>query len=250
MKKFLFNKSSIAIFFIAFLVLLIINIPAWMINVALEKNLGTRIKLINTSGSIWNGSGMLSAFSDSMKDYQPIVLLNWHISFDVDNIIILHAYTEQSSKIEINFANFEPNINIDNFYLPIEQLMSSFGFIENLSLYGVLKIDHTKLKLQNGKLRGKINVAVNHLSSGISKVNPLGHYKALIYFPETKYEVTSDKKNYLMIEGNGVIATDGLTLYGSSGDVNQEIKEKIKEFLVMFGKEENDKHILNIINPS
>lgn len=220
-------------FVIVFLGTLIVNIPAWVLNIPLTKYTQGKLKLYNLNGSFWNGSGLLVALNKTNQQLEgsPLISLKWNVSLGLPKYVNV-----QFSLGQRNVANAYLNnkgLNVDNLDLSLSVIQVSrlSDVITDLKLSGNLQINAKHLLIAKKQSSGIVNINAKDISSGVSPVNPLGSYKVALNIATSAIDVsTPGDDSILNLNGSGSSTT--LTLKAS---INPSKTEQMKTFITLMG---------------
>ncbi|MCC2645328.1 MAG: hypothetical protein K0R49_125 [Burkholderiales bacterium] len=233
----LLSKTSkyliITSFVLVFLGTLIVNTPAWVLNIPLTKYTQGKLRLYNLTGSFWNGSGLLVALNKKSQqtDGSPLISLKWQVSLGVSKYINvkLNLGTRDIANIYLN----NKGLNVDNLDLSLSviQVSQLSDVITDLKLSGNLQINTKHLLIAKTQKTGIIYINAHDISSGVSPVNPLGSYKVALDIGTNLINVnTISDDTILSLNGNG--STSALTLKAA---IDPSKTEQMKTFITLMG---------------
>lgn len=232
MKRFLAHNRKLFIilcFSLVFLATLIYNIPSWILGGVVDSESRGRLKLYNTEGTFWNGSGLLVAFGPKLDTSAPLILLNWSIKLGFSKLIDIqfNVGTHPIADVYIN----KNGLNLDrlNVSLSITQVEQLFDIVKDMGISGNINLmaDHVQIGKQ---MLGDFKINLDNISSGISPVNPLGSYSVELSSGSGKIMVTSNSNAVLNVNGSGSI--QALTL---NARVNPNNQEEMLQFITLMG---------------
>src|SRR3990167_9693145 len=82
-RKYILGISFISVFAID----LIGNIPAWVLSNRIHAASEQRLKLYDTRGTFWKGSGLLVALDQKHQNASPLLYINWDINLGLTKFI-------------------------------------------------------------------------------------------------------------------------------------------------------------------
>jgi hypothetical protein len=210
------------------------NIPTWVLGSVLSKYSEQKLKLYNTSGTFWKGSGLLVAVETKTNQTAPLILLNWTVKLGISKFVDIRFFVGSTQLVDI-YVN-KQGIYLDslNMSLSIGQVTELYGLIKNLGLSGNVNISSSQVHL-GSKNEGTFNIKLTAVASRISPVNPLGDYNIAYNVNSGAINVTSGDSSALLLSGSGSI--NGLEL---SGRVAPEKKEKLLQFITVMGLPQPD----------
>ena len=238
MKKFFIQYKKILTsiaFTITFIYTLIYNIPSWILSNVMQHYSSERLRLYDTEGTFWDGSGVLVALSPKLKNGTSLILVNWKIKLGLNKFIDIQ-FNAGNKKIANVYINRQ-GLNLDNLdlSLSITQLERTLDIVKNMDVSGNLHVSTDHIQLNSRAITGQLAVNLDNVSSGMSKVNPLGSYTVQISMNEGNIVVNSNSDSILNLSGNGTI--NSLIL---SAKVNQNEKEDMLQFITVLGAPKPD----------
>ncbi len=217
-------------FILVFIFSLISNIPGWVLSDQIEKYSGQRLKIYDTRGTFWEGNGLLVALDQKHKNASPLLYINWDISLGFTHFIGMKF--KLGNKEIANVYLDKKGITIDkvDISLAITQVSQLFGPLKDLNVSGNIKITTNHINI-NKKMEGIAKVDLENVSSGLSKVNPLGSYTIEFNTSNGNIDVHSSPGVALSLNGQGTL-NGGLTL---SARVDEAKKEDMLQFITIMG---------------
>ncbi|MBP9743561.1 MAG: type II secretion system protein N [Burkholderiales bacterium] len=237
MKRFVARNRKIFIilcFSLIFIITLIYNIPSWILGSIVDGESNGRLKLYNTEGTFWDGSGLLVAFGPKLETSAPLILLNWSIKLGFSKLIDIQfsVGTHPIADVYIN----KNGLNLDhlNISLSITQVEQLFDIVKDMGISGNINVlaDHVQIGKQ---MIGEFKIHLDNISSGISPVNPLGSYSVELSADSGKVTVMSNPNAVLNVDGSGSIKA--LTL---NARVNPEHQQEMLQFITLMGVPKTD----------
>ncbi len=228
------KRFTIIVFVIIFFFTLFKDIPTVILANAINTYSQKKLKLYDTSGTFWNGSGLLVAVDTRTNQSAPLILLNWDIKLGITKFIDIKFTVGNNQIADIYLNKNGLNLSKLNLSLSISQVTELFGLIKNLGLSGNVNIS-TEEMLLSKKSDGIFSINLTAVSSSISPVNPLGDYTVLYNADKTSIEVTSSSSSTLLLSGNGT--SSSLTLKAKVAD---DKKEKMLQFITVMGMPQPD----------
>ncbi len=232
MKHWLIKKKPYIIgtlFGLVFTISMINEAPSWIVNSIVEKYSQGRLKFYDTTGTFWDGSGLLVATS-SKQSSTPILLLNWNIKLGFSKFIDINFNV--GNKHAAEFYINKKGVSLDNLDLSISitQVEKLFDLIKSMGISGNVNVAAPHLQIGK-KMDGKLIITLDNISSGISRVNPLGSYTVGLTLNNSDIEVTTkDLGSVLKLSGTGSLRT--LTLEAS---IREDSKEDMMQFITLMG---------------
>ncbi len=224
--KFIFVLLCIIIFFSS----LVYQLPSWAIGSFIDKYSDGKLKLFNANGSFWLGDALLVANDGRKNESSAIALIHWHSKLGLKKYLDIDFYVGDKKVADI-YVNkqgiFLTNLSVSFSLKEITLFLSS---IQDLNVSGVLNITSDHI-LFNKHAEGKVNIMINHLSSAISKINPLGNYAINYDLLSSAINVNTLPDSVLNLTGSGT-ATN-LSLEAS---ISPEHRNDMRQFISIFGE--------------
>lgn len=233
MRKFLVKRKKliyISTFLLVFSVTMVHNIPCWILANLVEKYSEKHLKLYDTQGTFWSGSGLLVAMDTKKQSHSsPLLYLDWHLSMGFKRFIDI-KFTVGAKQIAEIYLN-KDGVNVDNvdISLSISQVSQLLDLIHDLGVSGNLNVK-TKHLLLAKKIDGDFKVRLDDVSSTISRVNPLGSYNVTISPGSGDIRIDADSNSVLQLSGDG--SFNGLSL---KARVREDKKEDMLQFMTAMG---------------
>ncbi|MFN8770237.1 MAG: type II secretion system protein N [Neisseriaceae bacterium] len=222
-----------SIFIIIFLIAFINNIPSWVLGSALDKYSQHKLKLYDTQGTFWSGSGLLVA-TDSKTQSAPLILLNWSVALGFSKFVDVKFFVGNNQLVDIYLNKQGLYLDSLNMSLSMGQVTQLFGLIKNLGLSGNINMSSKQVHLGT-KNEGIFNIKLTSVSSSISPVNPLGDYNINFDTGSGAIQVSSDNNSSLLLSGSGSL--NSLIL---SGRIAPSKKDKLLQFMTIMGLPQPD----------
>ncbi len=225
------NKRYIigTLFGLVFTISMVNNTPSWIVNSIINKYSEGRFKFYDTTGTFWNGSGLLVATSAKQAS-APILLLNWNIKLGFSKFIDINFNV--GNKHAAEFYINKKGVSLDNLDLSISitQVEKLFDIIKAMGISGNVNLAANHVQIGK-KLEGKVTFTLDNISSGISRVNPLGSYTIGLTLDNNAIDVsTKDSRSVLKLSGTGSLST--LILEAS---IRDDSKEDMMQFITVMG---------------
>lgn len=232
MNRFFVRKRKLIIgilFSTIFAITMIYNIPSWALSNIIEKYSNGSLKFYNTEGTFWNGSGLLVAIGARAQNSAPLILVHWKIKLGLTKFIDMQFNVGNKQIANVYYDKNGANLDKLNVSLSITQLEQLFDIVKDLNISGNINLSTDHI-LIGKKMVGQFKVHLDNISSGISRVNPLGSYILILSATNGDINVTSNPNSVLNLAGNG--STSGLTL---NAQVNQANREEMLQFITVMG---------------
>jgi hypothetical protein len=231
MKRILNKRYIIGIVFgIVFTITMIHDIPSWMLGSLVQKYSAGRLRFYDTRGTFWNGSGLLVAMGAKLQTSAPILLLNWNIKLGTTKFIDIDFNVGNKRIAEFYIDKSGSNLDKLDLSMSITQVEKLFDIIKDMSISGNVNISADHISIGK-KMKGNFTLTLDNISSGISRVNPLGSYIVTLSTDTNQIEVsTKGSGSVLTLEGNGSI--NSLIL---EGRIKDDSKEDMMQFITLMG---------------
>ncbi|MFG6455293.1 type II secretion system protein N [Pelomonas nitida] len=243
---------------------LIIFAPASWLARGLAAATGEHLLLVNTSGSLWNGSGVL-VLTGGMGSRDAASLpgrLHWKLSFKGTGLQLAarqECCTNGDLLIGIKPGLGRMEVSIDSradwlARLPAS-VLSGLGTPWNtLQLNGSLRLAARDFKLENvqGRWRqfGELNFDLVNLSSRVSTVAPLGSYRFTLRAdpgnPVVSTLVLSTLDGALLLNGVGTIIPGGKSRFNGEAGAAPGREEALNNLLNIIGRRQGARSVITI----
>jgi general secretion pathway protein N len=160
-----------------FLVGLLVFAPASLMGSALERASGGTLRLAQTSGSVWQGSGV--ALLRQKSRYQTLGSYRWTIKIFS---AALQVQEGEGTPMTVRYIPFAGRINIDKLHITLPASIMEIGApqLGPYQLQGTLEASSDHLMLDATGMNGQITVDWLRAASGLSEIRPLGDYRILL----------------------------------------------------------------------
>lgn len=229
------NRYLISILFsIMFLFTLVYNIPSWVLSNVVQNYSQGRLKLYDTQGTFWKGSGLLVAIGSKLDTSAPLLLINWQIKLGIPKFVDIQFTVDKKQVADLYINKHGANLDKLNLSLSITQVEQLFDIAKSMSLSGNINLSADHIQVGK-KIVGNILVSLDNLSSGISKVNPLGSYVVQLTTDTGDINVHSSPNSVLNLSGNGTVNSLSLNV-----QINPANKEDMLQFVTLMGAPKPD----------
>lgn len=160
-----------------FLVGLFVFAPASLMGYALERVSGGALSLVQTTGSVWHGSGVVLLRQNSR--YQTLGSYRWNLKLFS---AALQVQTGESAPMTVRYVPFAGRIDIDDLriVLPASIIEVVAPQLGPYQLQGSLEASSGHLTLDSAGMNGQITVDWLNAASALSEIRPLGDYRVLL----------------------------------------------------------------------
>lgn len=237
------RRSLIVIWLGVYLVALVATLPASLLDSGLKRASHGRLRLVETSGTLWSGTGRIelrdadSRFGISsgvVWRFLPRSLIGGHLVFDVD--------VEQSPRsfpLTISFSQIKvANADIR---LPAAVLGLALPRLAPLGPAGDLLLHVADMSLQRDTVRGSAALQWRSASSALTPVAPLGDYELRLDGDGTQtLAALSTLQGPLQIDGKGSLSASGKRQFFATLRVPENLRQEISPTLRLIAVEGNE----------
>lgn len=219
-----------------FLVGLCVFAPASLMGYALERVSGGMLSLAQTTGSVWQGSGV--ALLRQKSKYQTLGSYRWHLQvFSA----ALQVQAGEAAPMTVRYAPFSGRISVDNLHLdlPASALELAAPQLGPYQLQGTLATGSEHLTIGNSGVEGKLTVDWLRAASGLSEIRPLGDYRILLQGNGTSLDAQlSTLSGKLILAGTGSFdQKSGMRINGTAQAAPGAAAVELNELLHHIGPE-------------
>jgi general secretion pathway protein N len=221
-----------SVFFIGLLVFA----PASLMGYALERVSGGALSLAQTTGSVWQGSGV--ALLHQNTRYQTLGSYRWHLQLFSAS---LQVQTGESAPMTMRYVPFAGRINIENLHLslPAATLELAAPQLGPYQLQGTLEVSSDHLMLDPAGMNGQISVDWLRAASALSEIRPLGDYRILMQSNGAALDAQlSTLSGKLILSGKGSFdKINGMQINGTAQAAPGAAATELNELLHHIGPE-------------
>jgi general secretion pathway protein N len=219
-----------------FVIGLISFAPASLMGSVLERASGGTLMLAQTTGSLWQGSGVVVLRQKAR--YQTLGNYRWNLK------LFSAAFQVQAGEAAPMTARYEPlagRINIDSMHvtLPVSIIEIAAPQLGPYQLQGSLVASSDHLTLDAGRMDGQITMDWLGAASALSTIRPLGDYRILLKGNGTALDaqlLTLSGK--LQLTGNGTFDNaSGMRFTGTAQAAPGTAAAELNELLHHIGPE-------------
>lgn len=219
-----------------FLIGLFAFAPASLMGYALERASGGTLSLAQTSGSVWQGSGV--ALLRQKARYQTLGSYRWKLDLLGAS---LQVHASESAPMTVRYTPFSGRIAIDNLHvsLPASLLELASPQLGPYQLQGTLDAHSDHLTLDAAGLNGQISVDWAHAASGLSEIRPLGDYRIQLQGDGAAVNAQlSTLSGKLQLTGTGRFdRSNGMQINGTAQAASGAAAAELNELLHHIGPE-------------
>lgn len=215
---------------------LLVFAPASLMGYALDRASGGTLTLAQTTGSIWQGSGV--ALLRLKARYQTLGSYRW-------NLMILNASLQvqegEGAPMTVRYIPFTGRINVDKLHITLPASIMAVGApqLGPYQLQGSLEASSDHLVLDAGGMNGQITVDWLRAASGLSEIRPLGDYRILLQSNGAAADAElSTLSGKLQLAGKGGFdASSGMRFTGTAQAAPGTAETELNELLHHIGPE-------------
>ena len=215
---------------------LLVFAPASLMGYALERVSGGTLTLAQTSGSVWQGSGV--ALLRQKTRYQTLGSYRWTIQIFSASLQVQEG---EGTPMTVRYIPFAGRINIDKLHITLPASMISIGApqLGPYQLQGSLEASSDHLMLDSAGMNGQITVDWLRAASALSEIRPLGDYRILLQGNGGSLdEQLSTLSGKLQLNGKGGFdAASGLRFTGTAQAAPGAAEAELNELLHHIGPE-------------
>jgi general secretion pathway protein N len=215
---------------------LLVFAPASLMGYALDRASGGTLTLAQTTGSVWQGSGVallrLKSRSQTLGSYR------WHIRiFDAS----VQVQEGEGTPMTVRYIPFAGRVNVDNLHVTLPAAIMAAGApqLGPYQLQGELDACSDHLVLDAAGMNGQITVDWLRAASGLSEIRPLGDYRILLRGTGAAVEAElSTLSGKLKLAGKGGFdAASGMRFTGTAQAEPGAAEAELNELLHHIGPE-------------
>jgi general secretion pathway protein N len=160
-----------------FLIGLLAFAPASLMGYALDRASGGTLRLAQTSGSVWQGSGVLLLRQKSRS--QTLGSYRWKLMvFSA----ALQVQAGSAAPMTVRYLPFAGRVSIDKLHVTLPASIMEIGApqLAPYQLQGTLQAGSEHLTVDAAGLDGQVTLDWLQAASGLSEIRPLGDYRILV----------------------------------------------------------------------
>lgn len=210
--------------------------PASLMGYALERASGGTLSLAQTTGSVWQGSGV--ALLRQNARYQTLGSYRWRLRLFS---AALQVQAGESAPMTVRYTPFSGRIDIDNLQLtlPASALELAAPQLGPYQLQGALEASSDHLTMDGSGVGGQVSVDWLRAASGLSEIRPLGDYRILLQGNGTALDAKlSTLSGKLLLSGTGSFdKANGMRINGTAQAAPGAAAAELNELLHHIGPE-------------
>lgn len=220
----------------AFLIGLLAFAPASLMGYALERSSGGTLSLAQTTGNLWQGSGV--ALLRQKTRYQTLGRYRWRLNLLGAS---LQVQAGESVPMTVHHMPLSGRVEIENLHitLPASALELAAPQLGPYQLQGELVAQGDRLALDATGLNGRVTIDWTNAASGLSEIRPLGDYRILLQGNGSAVDAQlSTLSGKLQLTGTGRFdRASGMQINGTAQAAPGTAAEELNELLHHIGPE-------------
>lgn len=198
-----------------FIIGLISFAPASLMGYALQRASGGKLLLAQTSGSLWQGSGVVVLKQKSR--FQTLGSYRW--KFDVIGRA-LQVREGDAAPMTLRYAPLSGRVDIERLHLTLPASIMELAAPQLVpyQFQGMLDAASEHLTLEAGGVNGQVEVDWKNAASGLSRIRPLGDYRIVLQARGSAADAKlSTRSGKLLLNGTGSFdGVNGMRLDGTA----------------------------------
>jgi general secretion pathway protein N len=232
-----FRRVLLALLFGSiFLIGLVAFAPASLMGSVLERASGGTLTLAQTTGSLWQGSGVVLLRQKTR--YQTLGSYRWNLKLFS---AALQVQAGNAPPMTVRYVPFTGRINIDNLRitLPVSIIEIAAPQLGPYQLQGSLEASGNHLTLDAAGMNGQVTMDWLHAASALSEIRPLGDYRILLQGNGGALDAQlSTLSGKLLLSGKGGFdKTTGMRFTGTAQAAPGTAETELNEMLHHIGPE-------------
>lgn len=238
------RRLLIALFLMAFLLTLLITLPASFLGTGINKASQGRLELANCKGTFWHGSATpILHRSGSEASILPLNPLQWDVS--AVSLLSLQPrfslnWVDDKQAAPVELSTSLQQLNIKNLYLPLPAslLGELSAYLRPIELGGRIIVKSDSLIVTSRKLQGTIIADWLGANSALSNISPLGDYRLIVKGTGTGADLSLDTTSgKLILKGSGHVDASGTVNFSGHAEAAEGQQAKLGELLRNLGPE-------------
>ncbi|RPH66293.1 MAG: type II secretion system protein N [Burkholderiales bacterium] len=237
---------------------LVFAAPASFADRALESATDGRMRLAETDGTIWRGSGRLvlidvGADQAARRSVSGVAVpgrIDWHLRQlpllvgQIDAAIRVEGMTQP---VRVQGGYDEVRVGGGSLTLPSVELGRMGSPWNTLRPSGALGLRWENLTLRQHGLEGRAQIELREASSAMTPVKPLGSYRVEIVGRGGQADLSIQTlAGPLRLQGNGRFSAQEGLRFTAEATVDPAEQGRLQSFLGLIGRRDGDKTIIKI----
>lgn len=240
------------------MLMLVAAAPAGFADLALQRATGGRMRLAETDGTVWRGSGriVLVDLGADAGDRRSLagVAVPGRIDWTLRQLPLLIGQVDASIRIDgmtqpvrIQGGYGEMRIGGGSVALPSVELGRMGSPWNTIRPSGALSLRWENLTLKQGGLEGRAQIELRDASSAMTPVRPLGSYRVEIIGRGGQAELgIQTLSGPLRLQGSGNFSARGGLRFTAEASADPAERARLDSFLSLIGRRDGDKTVIRI----
>ncbi|MCO5105871.1 MAG: type II secretion system protein N [Burkholderiaceae bacterium] len=237
---------------------LVLAAPASFADRALERATGGRMRLAETDGTIWRGSGRLvlvdpGAEAANLRSVAGVAVPG-RIDWGLRQLPLLIGQVDASIRVEgmaqpvrVQGGYGEIRVSGGSLALPTVELGRMGSPWNTLRPSGALSLRWENLTLRQGGLEGRAQIELRDASSAMTPVRPLGSYRVEVIGRGGQAELgIQTLAGPLRLQGSGSFSARGGLRFTAEASADPAAQASLNSFLGLIGRRDGEKTIIKI----
>jgi general secretion pathway protein N len=239
------------------LVVAVLSAPASLVDIGVNQATQGRLRLADTQGTVWRGSGRI-VLADVAAEASPFTVtglvlpgaFEWTIAglpLFIGRVNAQLSGAGLVTPIKLEGGLSELKISASRLVLPTVDLSRMGSPWNTFKPQASLDVQWDNMTLRQGQFTGKAAIELKDIASALTSVRPLGSYKVDVVGAGSSADVKLlTTQGPLSLTGNGVWnARQGLRL-SIEALADETAKVKLQTLLSLMGRREGEKTIIRI----
>jgi general secretion pathway protein N len=239
------------------LVVIVLSAPASFVDIGVNQSTQGRLRLADTQGTVWRGSGRI-VLADIAAEAAPYTVtglvlpgrFEWTIAglpLFIGRVNAQLSGGGLGSPVKFEGGISELKISASRLVLPSVDLSRMGSPWNTFKPQASLDVQWDNMTLRQGQFTGKAAFELKDIASALTSVRPLGSYKVDVVGAGSSADVKlMTTQGPLSLTGNGVWnARQGLRL-SIEALADETAKIKLQTLLSLMGRREGEKTIIRI----
>jgi general secretion pathway protein N len=232
--------------------------PASFADRAIERATGGRMRLAETDGTIWRGSGRLvlvdTGAESGAQQAVPGVAVPGRIDWGLRQLPLLIGQVDASIRVDgmtqpvrVQGGYGEIRVGGGSLALPSVELGRMGSPWNTLRPSGALSLRWENLTLKQGGLEGRAQIELRDASSAMTPVRPLGSYRVEIIGRGGQADLgIQTLAGPLRLQGSGTFSAQGGLRFTAEASADPAAQASLNSFLGLIGRRDGEKTIIKI----
>ncbi len=237
---------------------LVATVPASFADLALARATGGRMRLAETAGSVWAGSGRLVLVDTGAEVGNRWavagVAVPGRIDWSVRALPMLVGQVDASLRIEgmaqpvrVQGGYGEIRVGGGAVALPSVELARMGSPWNTLRPSGALSLRWENLTLRQGGLEGRAQIELRDASSAMTPVRPLGSYRVEVVGRGGQADLSIQTlAGPLRLQGSGSFTAQAGLRFTAEASADPAEQASLNSFLGLIGRRDGDRTIIRI----